>query len=40
MDSFANAPYQDNNTKAGHIISIKDMVNEEQFRKISNTPKG
>jgi|694.fasta_scaffold126721_2 hypothetical protein len=39
-DSFVNAPYQNMNTKAGQIISMKDMVNEEQFKKIVCTPKG
>lgn len=28
-DSFVNAPYQNMSTKAGQIISMKDMVNEE-----------
>ena len=28
------------NTKAGQIISMKDMVNEEQYKKMICTPKG
>jgi hypothetical protein len=39
MDSFANAPYQDERTKAGEFIPMIDMITENQ-RQIANTPRG
>lgn len=40
MDSFANAPFQDSKTRAGQVIPIRDMVNEEQYSQLASTPKG
>jgi hypothetical protein len=40
MDSFANAPFQDSKTRAGQVIPIREMVNEEQYRQFASTPKG
>lgn len=43
LDSFANAPLQDEKTRPGQLIPIKDMLNEEQYKNmlsISPSPKG
>ena len=39
MDSFANAPYQDSRTRPGELIPMKEMINEEQYKKLISSPK-